>query len=120
MRTTGRIAVAALFLVGVMTAGGLLSAAAAADVRVNIGIPPPVVVAPAPVVVAPPPPVVIAPGAPSYFYGGNYFAFYHGAWFVAPRHGGPWAHYAGPPPWERHARARHWREGRFHGGRHGD
>src|SRR5258705_1147693 len=97
MRTTGRIAVAALFLVGVRTGGGLLSSAAAADVRVNIGIPAPVVVAPARVVVAPPPPVVIAPGTPSYFYGGNYFTFYNGAWFVAPRHGGPWGHYAGPP-----------------------
>ena len=63
MRTVGRNAVTALFLLGAMTAGGLLSSASAADVRINVGIPAPVVVVPGPVVVAPAPPVVIAPGA---------------------------------------------------------
>jgi hypothetical protein len=115
MRTIGRIAATVLCVFGAMTAGGLRSSASAADVRigVNVGIP-------VPVVVVPTPPVVIAPGAPAYFYGENYFVFHNGAWFMAPRHGGPWIHYAGPPPWERHPGARHWREGRLHGGRHGN
>lgn len=122
MRTIGRIAATVLCLLGAMSADGLRSSASAADVRigVNVGIPAPVVVVPAPVVVAPTPPVVITPGTPAYFYGENYFTFHSGAWFVAPRHGGPWVRYAGPPPWERHPRGRHWRAGRLHGGRHGD
>src|SRR5712692_802799 len=77
-------------------------------VGVNIGIP-------APVVVIPAPPVIIDPGIPVYFYGGGYYTFHNGAWFVAPRHGGPWGRHAGPPPWVSHPRERHWREGHFRG-----
>jgi hypothetical protein len=85
--------------------GGAFSSVSADSVRigVNIRIPAPVLVAPAPL-------VVIHPGVPVYFYGGGYYTFYNGAWFVATRHGGPWGRHAGPPPWERHPRARHWRE----------
>jgi hypothetical protein len=113
---------------GVLTFGGMLSPAAAADVRigVNIGAPPIVVAPPAPVYVAPPAPVVVAPGAPIYYYGTSYYTFHNGAWFLTPAYGSPWtyvprarvphaivgvprayyriphhqhAHFAGPPPW---------------------
>jgi hypothetical protein len=117
-----RSLVLATFTVGALVAGSAVSASAA-DVRigVNIGVPAPVVVAPAPpVVVAPPPPVVVAPGAPVYFYGNGYYTFYNGAWFVAEHHGGPWGYYRGAPPWERHEREEHWREGHLRGGRHWD
>jgi hypothetical protein len=106
--------------VGVATIALWLSAAIAADVRigVNIGVPAPVVVAPAPaVVVAPPgPPVVVAPpplvfaappalvvvpGSPVsyvpsanfnvFVFGGRYYSLHDGAWFMAPNHSGPWA-----------------------------
>ena len=119
MRTPCRIAMSVLVTLGAFsTCGAFFTDASAADVRigVNVGIPAPVIVAPPVVIMAPPPPVVVAPGTPTYFYGGNYFTFYQGAWFMAPRHGGPWAHSPGPPPWERHPRARHWREGHVHGG----
>ncbi len=108
---------AAVFTLGPLVVGGTFSSVSADSVRigVNIGVPAPVFVAPAPVVVAPVPPVVIDPGIPVYFYGGGYYTFSNGAWFVAPRHGGPWGHHAGPPPWERHPRERHWREGHFRG-----
>jgi hypothetical protein len=92
--------VSSTFALGVLTLGGALWPAAAADVRIGVHIgvpgvvvapPPPVVVAPAPVVVAPPP-VVVAPGAPVYYYGTHYYTHYNGAWFLGPDHGGPWMH----------------------------
>lgn len=66
---------------------------------------PPVVVAPpivvTPPVVATPPQLVVVPGSPVSYapgvemnlfsYGGRYYSFHHGGWFVAPKHGGPWA-----------------------------
>jgi hypothetical protein len=110
-----------VFTVGALGAGGAIAPASAADVKigVNIGVPAPVVVAPAPpVVVAPPPPVFVAPGAPIYYYGNGYYTFYNGAWFVSEHHGGPWGHFRGVPPWEGHEREAHWREGRLRGGRH--
>jgi hypothetical protein len=104
--------------VGVTTIALWLSAAIAADVRigVNIGVPAPVVVAPAPVVVAPPgpavvvappslvfaapPALVVVPGSPVYYvpsanfnvfvFGGRYYSLHDGAWFMAPNHSGPW------------------------------
>ena len=102
--------IAAVFTLGPLVVGGAFSSVSADSVRigVNIRIPAPVLVAPAPL-------VVIHPGVPVYFYGGGYYTFCNGAWFVATRHGGPWGHYAGPPPWERHPRERHWREGHFRG-----
>jgi hypothetical protein len=106
--------------VGVTTIALWLSAAIAADVKigVNIGVPAPVVVAPAPavvvappgpsVVVAPPalvfaapPALVVVPGSPVYYvpsanfnvfvFGGRYYSLHDGAWFMAPNHAGPWA-----------------------------
>lgn len=77
----------------------------AADVHVgiNIGVPPPVLVAPPPFVVVPSTPAVsYAPEAPYdvFFYGGQYYAW-HGGWFVAGRVGDPWVAvepYAVPRP----------------------
>jgi hypothetical protein len=123
------IVAVSIFALGIVSLGGMFSPAAAADVRigVNIGVPAPVVVAPAaPVFVAPPPPVFVAPGAPVYYYGSSYYTYYNRAWFVGPGYGGPWNfvpvarvprpiiavphaylhvprghghHIAGPPPW---------------------
>jgi hypothetical protein len=129
------IVAVSIFALGVVTLGGALSPAAAGDVRVHIGVP-------APVVVAPAPPVVISPGVPVYYYGTHYYTHYDGAWFYGPGYGGPWAyvpvarvprpiiavphaylrvppghghHIAGPPPWaHRHARE-HGGHGRGHG-----
>ena len=91
--------VVSVVALSVATLGGALSPAAAADVRIHVGVPAPVYVAPAPVYVAPPPvyvapppPVVVAPGAPVYFYGANYYTYYHRTWFVGPGYGGPWAY----------------------------
>jgi len=136
------IVAVSIVALGVASLGGMCSPAAAADVRigVNVGVPAPVVVAPAaPVYVAPPPPVVVAPGAPVYFYGSSYYTYYNRGWFVGPGYGGPWAfvpvarvphpiiavphaylrvppghgrHFAGPPPWP-HG------HGHGHGGGHG-
>ena len=113
------LALVAAFALTTLGVSGALSSAAADGVRigVNIGVPAPVVVAPPPVVVVAPPPVLL-PGAPVYFYGGNYYTFHNGAWFVAGRHAGPWGHFGGPPPWERHPGAGHWREGQLRGPRH--
>lgn len=115
MRMAGFIMITTALTLGALAAGGPLSVASAADVRfgVNIGVPPPVVVAPAP-------PVYVEPSAPAYFYGDSYYTYYNGAWFAGPHHGGPWTHYGGPPPWERHPRERHWREGHVRGGKHWD
>jgi hypothetical protein len=93
------IVAVSIFALGVVSLGGVFSPAAAADVRigVNIGVPTPVVVAPAapvfvarpaPVVVAPP--VFVAPGVPVYYYGSSYYTYYNRAWFVGPGYGGPW------------------------------
>ena len=111
-------ALAAVFTLGTLTVGGALYSASAEGVRigVNIGIPAPVIVAPTPSVVTAP--IVITPGAPVYFYGGSYYTFYNGVWLVGGAHAGPWGHFAGPPPWERHRREGHWREGHLRGPRH--
>jgi hypothetical protein len=106
-------------LVALAVLGGGALASVSADsvhIGVSIGVPSPVVVAPAPAIVVAPP-TIIAPGAPVYFYGGSYYTFYNGAWFVGTRHAGPWGHVAGPPPWVRHGGGRHWREGHLHGPR---
>ena len=116
------VAVATGFALGIVGLAGAVSSAVGADVRVNIGVPVPVVPAP-PVVVAPAPPIVVAPPvvvAPAsiYFYGSTYYTFYNGAWYVSPRPRGPWNHFSGPPPWARKGRDGHWKEGHFRGPKH--
>jgi hypothetical protein len=80
-----------------VTAALSTSFAAEAGVNVNVNIGPP---APPPIIVSSPPRVVVVPGSPVYYapdasvnlfvYGGRYYTFHEGAWFVGPRHVGPW------------------------------
>lgn len=68
----------------------------AADVSVNLNIGPP-----PPIVVAAPPPLVVVPGVPQVHYvptlgvdvfvfGGRWYYLHGGHWFVGPSHRGPW------------------------------
>ena len=85
-------------LLALLSGGGRLRAALRAGRRqrdINVGPPPP-----PPIVVASPPRVVVVPGSPVYYapdasvnlfvYGGRYYTFHEGAWFVGPKHSGPW------------------------------
>jgi hypothetical protein len=93
MRTDRKHLLLALLLAGTVFAP--LAAQAGVNVDVNIGLP-----APPPIVVASPPRVVVVPGSPVYYapdasvnlfvYGGRYYTFHEGAWFVGPKHSGPW------------------------------
>ena len=84
---------------------GLTSAWAGVNVNINVGAPPPVVVAPAPpppVVVEAPPEMVFLPAPGLYvavgipfdvfFVTGRYYYFHGGNWFWARGYGGPWVH----------------------------
>ena len=83
-------------LLAVATAFALSLVAAPArsevHVSVNIGNPPPLVVAPPPLVVVPNSPVYYAPEYDYnlFFYGGRYYTQFNGAWFWAPRVGAGW------------------------------
>jgi hypothetical protein len=93
MRTDRKHLLLALLLTGTVFVP--LAAQAGVNVDVNIGLP-----APPPIVVASPPRVVVVPGSPVYYapdanvnlfvYGGRYYTFHQGAWFVGPKHSGPW------------------------------
>ena len=115
---TRMFALATVFTLGTLAVGGAYASASADSVRigVNIGVPAPVIVAPAPPVVAAP--IVITPGAPIYFYGGSYYSSYNGVWVVGGGHAGPWRHFSGPAPWERHRGGGRWREGHWRGPKH--
>jgi len=101
------------FVAVVIVAAGLPASALAADVKIgiNVGTPPPVVVAPVPAVVitppsitlAAPPPLVVVPSAPTvqyvpsgphnlFVFGGRYYSFHNGHWFHAGHYNGPWGH----------------------------
>ena len=94
MRTSQKHLLLALFVTAAVFVP--LSAQAGVNVNINVGPPPP-----PPIVVATPPRVVIVPGSPVQYapdasvnlfvYGGRYYTFHEGAWFVGPRHNGPWA-----------------------------
>jgi hypothetical protein len=96
----------ALVLTAILAATAVGPAAAdGVRIGIDIGVPsPPAVVVvppPPPVVVAGPPALVIVPGSPVLYapsvsinlfsYRGRFYSFHEGAWFVATRHGGPWA-----------------------------
>jgi len=93
MRTDIRRLASALVLTTALSAP--LVAEAGVNVNVNIGPPPP-----PPIIVAAPPRVVVVPGSPVsyapdanvnlFVYGGRYYTFHEGAWFVGPKHSGPW------------------------------
>lgn len=89
---------------GALAVGLSAGAAHAGDVRIgiNIGTPPPVVVAPAPptVVLAAPPSVVLVPGTSVYhvpsvafnlfLFSGRYYTLHNGHWFHSVSYNGPW------------------------------
>ena len=103
---------------------------AGVDININLGAPPPVVVAPPPpAVVAPPPVEVEAPpemvylsepgvyvavGIPFdlYFVGGRYYYFHGGNWYWGRGYGGPWTHvvYRSLPPGLQHYKVEHLRQ----------
>ena len=109
-----------MIAVVLVASGAAAAPALAGDVHigVNIGAPPPVVVAPPPpVVVAPapaivvepptitfaaPPPLVVVPGTPTvqyvssgsynvFVFGGRFYSFHNGYRFHARHYNGPWA-----------------------------
>jgi hypothetical protein len=103
-----------VLVVVLASAAALFAAPAVAgdvSIGINLGTPPPVVVAPAPpVVVAPAPPpafvlaapptLVVVPGTAVYHvptasfnlfvFGGLYYSFHNDVWFQGPTHNGPW------------------------------
>ena len=83
--------------------GAALPASADVHVGINIGVPPPPVVAlpaPPPLVVVPGSPVYYAPEVPYnfFYYGGAYFVFNDGYWYSSRSAHGPWAYVQHVPP----------------------
>lgn len=79
-----------LMLAGVVMAAVIGSTARAqaqvsVDIGIHLGSPPPLVAVPAS-------PVMYAPSVNGnfFFYQGGYYVFRRGAWYMAPRHDGPW------------------------------
>ena len=71
------------------------TAAAEVNLNINIGAPPPVVVASPPAMLfLGEPGVYVAVGVEYdiFFIGGRYFYFHGGNWFWAPGYGGPWVY----------------------------
>jgi hypothetical protein len=70
------------------------------SVSVNIGHPPPLVVAPPPLVVVPNSPVYYAPDYEYnlFFYRGRYYTQFNGGWFFAPKIGAGWVAVSEVPP----------------------
>jgi len=87
-RTGSLVIVVALLAVALSSA-----AAGAADVNVNIGWPPPLIVEKPRVVLVPETKVYRAPGLDFnvFMFGGKYYSLHGDHWFVAPRVGAPWS-----------------------------
>jgi hypothetical protein len=114
---------AGFVMAAVLVSAGLAQAQVNVDIGIHLGSPPPLVALPES-------PVMYAPSVNGnfFFYQGGYYVFRRGAWYMAPRHDGPWAvvapeyvprpllsvpvrYYRVPPPeWKRwHAEAApHW------------
>lgn len=114
---------AGFVMAAVFGSAGLAQAQVNVDIGIHLGSPPPLVALPES-------PVMYAPSVNGnfFFYQGGYYVFRRGAWYMAPRHDGPWAvvapeyvprpllsvpvrYYRVPPPeWRRwHAEtAPHW------------
>jgi hypothetical protein len=97
----------ALALAIPFVAGTTAAESGEVHVGVHIGVPAPLIVAPAPaIVVAPPPAIVVQPqivavpgtavyhvpgvGFNVFVFGGTYYSHHHGHWFVSTGHRGTW------------------------------
>lgn len=119
----GQTMLAILVTAAVIGPTAVAQAQVSVDIGIHLGSPPPLVAVPET-------PVMYAPSVNGnfFFYDGGYYVFRRGAWYMAPRHNGPWAivgpefvprpllavpvrYYRVPPPeWKRgHAEAApHW------------
>ena len=77
---------AGLVMAAVLGSAGLAPAQVNVDIGIHLGSPPPLVAVPES-------PVMYAPSVNGnfFFYQGGYYVFRRGAWYMAPRHDGPWA-----------------------------
>jgi len=83
----GKIMVLAVFVLAtVISSTALAQAQVSVDIGIHLGSPPPLVAVPET-------PVMYAPSVNGnfFFYDGGYYVFRRGAWYMAPRHDGPWA-----------------------------
>ena len=73
-------------MAAVLGSAGLAQAQVNVDIGIHLGSPPPLVAVPES-------PVMYAPSVNGnfFFYQGGYYVFRRGAWYMAPRHDGPWA-----------------------------
>jgi len=73
-------------MAAVLGSAGLAPAQVNVDIGIHLGSPPPLVAVPES-------PVMYAPSVNGnfFFYQGGYYVFRRGAWYMAPRHDGPWA-----------------------------
>jgi hypothetical protein len=84
------LAVAVVLAVAALGAGS----AVAGDVNINVGWPPPVIVAKPQVVLVPETKVYRAPNLEFnvFMYGGKYYSLHNDRWFVSLKVGAPWTH----------------------------
>jgi hypothetical protein len=77
---------AGFVMAAVLGSAGLAQAQVNVDIGIHLGSPPPLVAVPES-------PVMYAPSVNGnfFFYQGGYYVFRRGAWYMAPRHDGPWA-----------------------------
>lgn len=81
-----KMMLAGLVMAAVIGSRGLAQAQVSVDIGIHLGSPPALVPVPET-------PVMYAPSVNDnfFFYDGGYYVFRKGAWYMAPRHNGPWA-----------------------------
>ena len=81
-----KMILAGVVMAAVIGSTALAQAQVSVDIGIHLGSPPPLVAVPAS-------PVMYAPSVNGnfFFYQGGYYLFRRGAWYMAPRHDGPWA-----------------------------
>jgi hypothetical protein len=81
-----KIVLAGFVMAAVVGSTVVAQAQVSVDIGIHLGSPPPLVAVPET-------PVMYAPSVNGnfFFYDGGYYVFRRGAWFMAPRHDGPWA-----------------------------
>jgi len=80
-----KMTLAAAVMAAVIGSAFLAQAQVSVDIGIHLGSPPPLVVVPESR-------VMYAPSVSGnfFFYQGGYYVFSRGAWYMAPRHDGPW------------------------------